>query len=87
LVPASIEIILIPLSGDAAVVDGMYGAVMITGQTRGTLSTMQPSGRCTYYIIHRTDLRALATLDTDICIHRELLVGYHLLIEIAANHV
>ena len=48
---------------------------------------MHPNGRCTFYIIHRTNFCAFATLDADICINGELTVCYHLLIEIAAYHI
>ena len=65
----------------------MNGTIMITGQTTGTLSVMLPYGRCTLYIIYRAHLGTLATLDTDILIHREFLVRNHPLVEVSANNV
>jgi hypothetical protein len=42
----NIEIILASGTGDAAIVDGMGGAVMIAGQTTRTVAVMEPCGRC-----------------------------------------
>ena len=48
---------------------------------------MKPCGRCTFNIIYRADLDAFATLDTYVGIDCKLAVCYHLLIEVAANHI
>ena len=78
---------MIPLPRDLAIVDGMNGTVVITGQTTGAFAVMEPYGRCTFDIIHRTNLRTLAALDADFRIHRELLVCDHPLVEVAPDHV
>ena len=65
----------------------MNGTVMITSQTTGTPSVMKPYRGCTFDIIHRTDLRALAAMDADIRIHCELLVCDHPLVEVATDYV
>ena len=75
------------LSGDTAVVDGMDGTIVVTGEAAGTLAVMEPYGGRTLDIIDRTDLRTLATLDADIGIDHELLVSNHPLVEIAADDI
>ena len=65
----------------------MNGTVVITRQTRGTLPSMQPFGRCTFNIVYRAHLQALAASDTDVGIHRELLVCDHPLVEVTADDV
>jgi hypothetical protein len=87
LVPASIEVILVALSRDAAIVNGMYGTVVITSQTAGTLSVVQPRGRRTCDIVYRTHLAALAAAGAYVFIDGELLVSNHLLVEVSANDV
>ena len=87
MVPASIEIILVALSRDAAVVDGMYGTVVITSQTAGAPSVVKPCGWGTFDIVYRTHLAALAAVGTSVFIYGELLVSNHLLVEVGANDV
>ena len=65
----------------------MNGTVVIASQTAGTLPIMQPFGRCTLYIVHRTHLAALPTLDAGVRIDGKLPVRDHLLVEIPANDV
>ena len=60
---------------------------MIAGQTTSTPSIVNPRGRCSFNIIHRTNLRTLATLDTDILINAKLLICNHPLIKIAADDI
>ena len=60
---------------------------MIAGQTRGTPSVVQPRGRCALYIIHRTDLLTFPASDAFVRIHRKLLVGHHLPVEVFTDHV
>ena len=60
---------------------------MIASQTTGTPSVVKPLGRCTLYIVDRTDLAALATTRTDISIDGELPVGNHALVEILADDI
>ena len=87
LVPASIEVILVALSRDAAVVDSVHGTVVITGQTTGTFPIVKPRGWCTFNIIDRTNFAALATASAYIIVHSELLVSNHLLVEVGADDV
>jgi hypothetical protein len=87
LVPAFIEVILVALSRDVAVVDGMHGTVVITSQTAGTPSIVKPRGRCALNIIYRTHLAALAAAGAYVFIDGELLVSNHLLVEVSANDV
>jgi hypothetical protein len=81
------EIILVALPCNAAVVDGMYGTMVIAGQTASTSLVVNPCGRCTFDIIHRTDFGTHPTTGTYVCIDRKLPVCYHPLVEIAADHV
>ena len=74
-------------AGDSAIVDGVGGAVVITGETAGTLTIVKPGWRSASNIIHRTDLSAFATMDTGICIYLEFAVCDHVLIEIGSQHV
>ena len=60
---------------------------MIARQTTGTFSVVNPYGWCTFYIVYRTYLGALATLDTHLSIYGKLLVMYHPLVKILANHI
>ena len=60
---------------------------MIAGQTTSTSSVVNPRGRCSFNIIHGTNLRALAALDTHILINGKLLVRDHPLVEIAADDI
>ncbi len=74
-------------TGDTAVVDGVYGTMVVTGETAGTLAVMEPLGRRTLDIVDRTDLHTLATLDADIGINHELLVSNHPFVEIATDDI
>ena len=65
----------------------MYGTMMIAGQTTGTPSVVNPRGRCSFDIIHRTDLGALAALDTHIFIDGEFCICNHPLVEVPADDV
>ena len=64
-------------TGDVAVVDGVDGTVVVTGEATGALAVMEPLGWGASDIVDRTDLRTFATLDADISIDHELLVRYH----------
>ena len=74
-------------AGDGAVVDGVDRTIVVTGQAAGALAVMLPLGRGSLDIVDRTDLRTLATLDTDIGVDHELLVRNHPFVEIAANDI
>ncbi len=82
-----IEVILVALSRDAPVIDGMLGTVVIACQTRGTLSVVQPYGWRAFYVIHRTDLLTLPASDAFVRIHCKLLVGHHLPVEVLTDHI
>ena len=86
-VPAFIEVILVALSRDPAEIDGMHGTVVIAGQAGGTPSVVQPHGRCTFYIIHRTNLLTLAALDALVGIDSEFLVVYHHAVEVCTDYI
>ena len=60
---------------------------MIAGQTTSTPSVVNPRGRCTFDIIHGTDLFAFATLDTHILIDGKFLVRNHPLVEVPPDNV
>ena len=87
LVPASIEVILVALSRNAAVVDSVHGTVVITGQTTGTFPIVKPRGRCTFNIVNRAHLTTFATAGACVTVHSELLVSNHLLVEVGADDV
>lgn len=74
-------------AGNGTVVDGVDGAVVVTGEATGALAVVEPFGRGASDIVDRTDLRTLATLDADIGIDHELPVRYHPLVEIAAYDI
>ena len=74
-------------AGDAAVVDGVDGTVVVTGETTGALAVMEPLGRGALDIVDRADLRTLATLDADIGIDHEFLVRNHLFVEVTAYDI
>ena len=48
---------------------------------------MNPLGRCTFYIVHRADFRALAAVGAHILVYRELLVRHHPFVEVFADDV
>ena len=79
--------ILSAFASDGTIVDGMDGTIVVTGKTTGTLTVVEPLGRGALDIIDRTDLRTLATLDTDIGIDHKLLVSNHPLVEIATDDI
>ena len=79
--------ILSTFAGDATIVDGVDRTMMVTGKTTSALAVMEPYGGRTLDIIDRTDLRTLATLDTDIGIDHKLLVSNHPLVEIATDDI
>ena len=81
------KVILSAFAGNGTIVDGMDGTIVVTGKTAGTLTVVEPLGRGALDIINRTDLRALATLDTDIGIDHKLLVSNHPLVEIATDDI
>ena len=65
----------------------MHGTMVITGQTTSTPSVVNPRRRCSFDIIHGTDLGAFAALDTHIFIDSEFPVCNHPLIEVSADDV
>ena len=65
----------------------MHGTMMIAGQTTGTPSVVNPRGRCSFDIIHGTDLGALAALDTHILVDSKLLIRDHPFVEVTADDV
>ena len=81
------KMILATFAGDTTIVDGVDRTVVVTGKTTSALAVMEPYGGRTLDIIDRTDLRTLATLDTDIGIDHKLLVSNHPLVEIAADDI
>ena len=87
MVLASIEIILVAFPGNATIVDSMYRTIVIASQTTGTLSVMEPTGRCTCYIINRTHALTLATSGTNVNIDGEFLVGNHVFVKVLADDV
>ena len=82
-----LEIILATLPRNAAVIDGMRGTMVVTRQTTGALSVVQPHGRCTFYISHRTYTGTQTTLDAGLTIDGKLAVGYHPTVEKRTNHI
>ena len=81
------KVILSAFAGNGTIVDGVDGTMVVTGKTAGTLTVVEPLGRGALDIIDRTDLRTLATLDTDIGIDHKLLVSNHPLVEIATDDI
>ena len=60
---------------------------MIAGQATSTPSVVNPRGRCSFDIIHRTDLGTFSALDTHILIDGKLLIRDHPLIEVTTDDV
>ena len=61
--------------------------MMIAGQTTSTPSVVNPRRRCSFDIIHGTDLGAFAALDTHIFIDGEFPVRNHSLVKVTADSV
>ena len=74
-------------AGDTAVIDGVYWTMVVTGETAGTQTVMEPLGWCTLDIVDRTDLRTLTAMNARIGINYELLVSNHSLIKIATDNI
>ena len=74
-------------AGDAAIVDGVGGAVVVAGEATGTAAIVEPGRRGASDVIHRTDLSAFATLDAAVRINLELAVCDHATVEIGSQHV
>lgn len=60
---------------------------MITSQTIRAPSVVKPHGRCTFYVVNRTELLAKPALDTGMFVDPEFLVGNQVLVVVAANDI
>jgi len=74
-------------AGDAAIVDGVGGAVVIAGEAADTAVVVEPGRGCASDVIHRTDLGAFATMDAEFRIYLELTVCDHAFVEVCPQHV
>ena len=81
------KVILPSGAGDAAMVDGVGGAVVVAGEATGTAVVVEPGRWGASDIIHRTDLGAFATLDAAVRINLELAVCDHATVEIGSQYV
>lgn len=80
------EVVLSALARNLSVVDGMYGAVVITAEATGAVPVMPPVGNGVKLdVAHGALLGATAAVDADIAIDSELLVCYHETVEISTD--
>ena len=82
------EVILSAFAGDLSVVDGVDGTMMITAETTCAAAVVFPLGCFAKYdVTDRTHLGTFATMDADVGIDGEFLVGYHEAVEVSPNDV
>ena len=80
------EEILSALARNLSVVDGMYGAVMITAETTGAALVMLPVGNSVKLdVAHGALLGATSAVYAYIAIDSELLVCYHEAVEVSTD--
>ena len=60
---------------------------MITSQTIRAPFVVKPHGRCTFYVVDRTQLLAQTTLDAGLLVDPELLIRDKMLVVITTNDV
>ena len=83
------EKILATTAGNLPIVDGMFGAVVVAGQTAGAAAIVPPRGKGILHhkVARRTCLLTFSTMDADFGVDREFLVGHHEPIKITSDDV
>jgi len=87
------EVVLATFAGNLAVVDGMLRTMVVASQTVGTGSVVVPGGELLAAgflgfqrdIARRTRLYTLPAMDAGTGVHGELLVRYHLAVEVRTD--
>ena len=88
-VVVSTKEVLSTLSCRLAIVDGMFGTVVVTGKAAGAAVVMLPMWKvvCESDVSNGAHLGAKPATDAIVGIHGELVVGDHLLVEESAYNI